>query len=278
MDWTEEIRPGNRLLDLRVEEIWRYRDLLRMLVRRDFVAIYKQTILGPLWYFVQPLFTTITFTIVFGKIAAMPTDGIPQVLFYMSGITCWNYFAECLTKTATTFRDNQNLFGKVYFPRLVVPFSIVISNLLKFLIQFLLFMMFFIYYKYLGAEIHLNWAMLLMPLLLVMMAGLALGFGLIITSLTTKYRDLLFLLSFGVQLYMYATPIIYPLSAIPIRYRWLLALNPMTSILETFKYGLLGQATFDWSHLAYSFAFMCVLLLAGMILFNHMQKNFMDTI
>lgn len=276
--WDTVITPWKSLLDLRLREVWRYRDLLTLFVRRDIVAQYKQTILGPAWYFVQPIFTTIMFTIIFGNLAGISTDGIPPLLFYLAGITNWNYFADCLNKTATTFKDNQNIFGKVYFPRLVVPLSIVTSNLIKYGIQLILLIGFYIYFLVMGTLVYPNAKLLLFPLLILMLSGLGLGFGLIITSLTTKYRDLVFLLQFGVQLFMYATPVIYPLSEVPEQYRWLVALNPMTSVIETFKYGLLGQGTFEWSYLAYSAGFTVVLLLLGIVIFNRTEKNFMDTV
>jgi lipopolysaccharide transport system permease protein len=276
--WDTVITPRKSLLDLKLDEVWRYRDLLTLFVRRNVVAEYKQTILGPLWYFIQPLLTTIMFTIVFGKLAGIPTDSIPPMLFYLAGVTNWNYFAESLNKTATTFKDNQQIFGKVYFPRLVVPLSIVITNLLKYGIQLVMFTGFYIYFILQGVDVQPNSAALLFPFLIVLLAGLGLGFGLLITSMTTKYRDLVFLLSFGIQLAMYATPVIYPLSEVPEQYQWLAALNPMTAVIETFKYGFLGKGTFEWGYLAYSTGFMIVLLLGGIAVFNRTEKNFMDTV
>jgi lipopolysaccharide transport system permease protein len=276
--WDMEITPGRSLFLLNMREVWAYRDLLRLFVRRDFVAQYKQTILGPTWYFIQPVFTTVIFTFVFGKMAGIPTDGIPPLLFYLAGITNWNYFADCLNKTSSTFRDNQGIFGKVYFPRLVVPLSIVASNLVKYAIQLLLLLGFFAYYILAGADVKPNVALLLFPVLLLMLSGLGLGFGLLITSMTTKYRDLVYLLQFGVQLLMYATPVIYPLSQIPKHYQWIIVLNPMTSIIETFKYGLLGHGTFEWGYLGYSAVFTIVLVLLGSVVFNWTEKNFMDTV
>lgn len=276
--WDIEITPQKHLLQLNLKEVWRYKDLLALFVRRDIVAQYKQTILGPLWYFIQPLFTTIIFTVIFGRLAGISTDGIPPMLFYLAGITNWNYFADSLNKTATTFKDNQNIFGKVYFPRLVVPLSIVTSNLLKYFIQLVLFFGFYVYFILNGTAAQINAYALLFPLLVVILAGLGLGFGLLVTSMTTKYRDLVFLLQFGVQLFMYATPVIYPLSVVPEQYQWLAVLNPMTSVIETFKYGFLGQGTFSWAFLAYSFGFMLLLLLLGTVVFNRTEKNFMDTV
>lgn len=276
--WDIVITPRKHLFDLQLREVWRYRDLLTLFVRRNVVAEYKQTILGPLWYFIQPLLTTIMFTVVFGNLAGISTDGIPPMLFYLAGITNWNYFAECLNKTATTFKDNQNIFGKVYFPRLVVPLSIVTTSLLKYGIQMLLFIGFYVYFLLQGVPVKPNATIALFPLLVIILAGLGLGFGLLFTSMTTKYRDLVFLLTFGVQLAMYATPVIYPLSEVPDQYQWLAALNPMTAVIETFKYGILGRGTFDWGYLAYSFGFMAVVLLTGIAIFNRTEKNFMDTV
>jgi len=277
-EWTTIITPHRSLFDLKLKEVWRYRDLLTLFVRRDFVAQYKQTILGPLWHFVQPILTTLMFTVVFGKLAGIPTDGIPPMLFYLAGLTNWNYFASCLTGTANTFRGNQHLFGKVYFPRLVTPLSIVLSNLIKYGIQMLLFIGFYVYFLLKGTPLQPNIYILLFPVLVLLLAGMGLGFGLIITSMTTKYRDLSVLLTFGVQLMMYATPVIYPLSQIPERFRHLAVLNPMTSVIETFKYGILGQGTFSWVYLGYSASFTVVLLLVGVVVFNKTERNFMDTV
>ena len=276
--WDTIIRPQTSPLNLNLSEVWRYRDLMIMFVKRDIVTFYKQTILGPLWFFIQPLFTTIMFMVIFGNLAGISTSGLPQGLFYMSGILCWNYFSDCLNRTSTTFKDNQQIFGKVYFPRIVVPISIIFSNLVRFGIQFLLFIGFYIYYLAKGVPIHPNEGVLLFPLLILIMAGLALGFGMIITALTTKYKDLTFLVQFGVQLWMYATPIIYPLSSIPEKYRWLVVANPMTSVVETFKYGFLNQQTFNIYFLLYSLIFTIVLVFFGTVVFNKVEKGFMDTI
>ncbi len=277
-DWTMIIRPQNPWFDLRLDELWRARDLIAIFVWRDFVATYKQTILGPLWYLIQPLLTTITFTVIFGNVARLPTDGLPQFLFYMSGMTVWGYFAACLSKTSITFTANANLFGKVYFPRLSVPISILISNLMMFAIQFLQFLAFMLYFWLAGAAIHPNAWVLLTPLLLLMMAGLGLGFGIIVSSLTTRYRDLQYLVTFGVQLLMYAAPVIYPLSAVPDRFRWLIMANPMTPIIESFRYAFLGAGTVDLLQLAYAFGFMVVVLLIGLLIFNQVERTFMDTV
>ena len=277
----EIITPKKHLLDVNLKEIWSYRDLLFLFVRRDFVSVYKQTVLGPIWFFIQPLFTTLIFTLIFGRLASIPTDGLPQILFYMCGITCWNYFAECLNKTSNTFTMNAGIFGKVYFPRLVLPMSIVISNLFKFCIQFLLFGGFLIYYLNTGANINPNLHILLLPFFLILMAGLGLGFGIFISSLTTKYRDFQFLIMFGVQLFMYATPIVYPLSLAKEKlgtYSWIALANPMTSIIEAMKYAFLGQGEFNWMYLGYSTIFMLILLFVGVITFNKVEQNFMDTV
>ena len=277
-NWNMIIKPKRHLMDVDLQDIWRYRDLIKLFVRRDFVARYKQTILGPLWFLIQPLFTTLIYTIVFGNIAKIPTDGLPQILFYMSGIVGWTYFSSCLNSTSNTFVANAGIFGKVYFPRLTLPISIVISNLIQFFIQFFLLAAFMIYYKIIGADFQLNLYMLLLPVLIFLMAGLGLGFGIIISSLTTKYRDLTNLVGFGVQLWMYATPIIYPLSEIPEKYRIFVLANPLTPIIETFRFALLGAGTIDWYHLLYSFGFTVFVLGIGIILFNKVEQTFMDTV
>lgn len=276
--WTLVIRPQRHLFDLRLGELWNYRDLIGLFVRRDFVSVYKQTILGPLWYLIQPVLTSVIFTIIFGRIARLSTDGLPQFLFYMSGTVIWSYFAECLGKTSNTFITNAQLFGKVYFPRLAVPISILISNLIAFSIQFLLFLGFVAYYFFTGAEIRPNLWVLFTPILLLMMAGLGLGFGVIVSSLTTRYRDLRFLVTFGVQLWMYVTPVIYPVSSIPERFRQLIAANPLTPIVETFRYAYLGSGTLNGWNLVYSGVFMLVVLAVGILLFNRIEATFMDTV
>ncbi|MBO4874570.1 MAG: ABC transporter permease [Bacteroidales bacterium] len=273
-----EITPNNRLLNFNFKELYAYKDLIAMYVKRDIVTMYKQTILGPLWFVIQPILTTVMFMFVFGNLAGISTDGIPGPLFYFSGIILWNYFSTCLNATSHTFTSNQNVFGKVYFPRLVVPISVTISNLVKFFIQFGIFLIIYIVYAFKGAGVAPNWYAFLFPLLVVMSAGLALGFGIIFSSMTTKYRDLTFLLQFGVQLWMYATPVIYPLSTMPADKQWIFQLNPMTSIIETFKYGAIGQGTFSWLWLAYSFGFMLLMLFMGIMIFNKVEKDFMDTV
>lgn len=277
-EWTNIIKPKTSLFSIDFKELWRYRDLLIMFVKRDIVTMYKQTILGPLWFIINPIFTTIVFMFVFGGIAKISTDGLPQALFYLSGIVCWNYFSETLTRNSQTFISNANIFGKVYFPRLVVPVSIVVSNLLKLVIQFGLFLIVYAYFLMKGYDIRPNYYALLFPLLVLMLAGLGLGFGIIFSSMTTKYRDLVFFLTFGVSLWQYATPIIYPLSTISEDNRWIMELNPLTSIVETFKYGFLGVGTFNWSSLIYSLSFTIVLLIIGIIVFNKVQRNFMDVV
>ena len=276
--WDMVIEPYNNIFDLKLKDVWQYRDLLWLLVRRDFVSFYKQTILGPLWFFIQPLLTTLMFTFVFGRLAGISTDGLPPALFYMAGITAWNYFADCLTKTSTVFKDNANIFGKVYFPRLIMPLSIVVSNLVRFGVQFLLFLVVILYYVVNGTAFHATWAISLFPLVVVLMASLGLGAGMIISAMTTKYRDLAFLITFGIQLLMYATTVIYPLSAAPAKYKWLLVLNPMTSLIETFRYGFLGKGSFTWVSLGYSALVTAALMVAGIIIFNKVEKNFVDTV
>jgi len=273
------IKPKTGLFDLRLKELWRYRDLTMMFVRRDFVSIYKQTILGPLWFFLQPLLTTIMFIIIFGRVAKLSTDGMPMVIFYLSGITIWNYFSLTLTSTSSIFVGNAHIFGKVYFPRLTMPLSIVISNLVRFLIQFSLFLGVWIYYLISkGDVIHPNWLIMLTPILLIMMGVLSLGLGLIFSSLTTKYRDLSMLLAFGVQLLMYATPVIYPLSVVPQKYKWLIVANPITAIVETFRYAFLGSGSFSWLYLSYSLVVALVILFLGIIIFNKVEKTFIDVV
>ena len=278
--WTTEIRPKDKLLSVDFKEIWQYRDLMMLFVKRNIITQYKQTILGPLWYVIQPLMTTIMYMVVFGGIAKISTDGLPQPLFYLAGISFWQYFADCLTKTSNTFVNNAGIFGKVYFPRLVTPLSDVISNLVRFGIQFGLFLVVYLYYViFTNVAIQPNLYALMFPVLVVMLAGLALGFGILFSSMTTKYRDLQLLLSFFVSLWMYATPVIYPLSTITNeKLRLVMQLNPLTGIVEFFKYGMLGVGNHDWWMLGYSFGFMVVLLAVGIVVFNKVQKSFMDTV
>ncbi len=276
--WTMILRPKKSLFQINLKELWQYRDLIALFVRRDFVAKYKQTILGPLWFIIQPLLTTLMFVVVFGNIAGIPTDGIPQVLFYMSGIVGWNYFSTCLNDTSQTFLKNASIFGKVYFPRLAMPISVVISNMVSFIIQFLFLLCFLLYFYLRGADVSTGIEVLLLPFLVLMMAGLGLGFGIIISSLTTKYRDLTHLVGFGVSLWMYATPIIYPLSEIPERYRMFVLANPMTPLIETFKTVLLGVGSVNYLYLLYSLVFTIVLLAIGVLIFNKVERTFMDTV
>lgn len=277
-DWDLVVESKTSLFDLKLYDLWSYRDLLIMFVIRDFVSFYKQTILGPLWFFIQPIFTTIVFTFVFGNLAGISTDGLPQYLFYLSGITAWNYFADCITKTSTVFKDNANIFGKVYFPRLILPLSIVVSNLVRFGVQLLLFFLMMGYFFIQGANIQITYVVVLFPLLILLMAFLGLGLGLIITAMTTKYRDLAFLVTFGVQLLMYSTTVIYPLSSAPEEYKDLIQLNPMTSIIETFRFAFLGAGEFSWGSLAYSTGITAVIFLFGLVIFNKTERNFVDTI
>ena len=280
-NWTTIIKPRNKLFEVNLKEIWDYRDLMTLFVKRTITVQYKQTILGPLWWFIQPAMTVIMYMVVFGGIAKIPTDGLPQPLFYLSGICLWQYFNDCLTKTSSTFIANAGIFGKVYFPRMVVPISTVISNLLRFGIQFGLFLVVYAIYQLfiIPGQIHTNWYALLLPVLVVMLAGLALGFGILFSSLTTKYRDMTLLLDFFIRLWMYATPVIYPLSTITNeKLRLVMSLNPLTGIVEAFKYGFLGEGQFSWGLLGYSFAFMVVLLAVGIVIFNRVQRTFMDTV
>lgn len=276
--YTTEIKPQNKWYDIDFKAIWQYRDLLVLFVRRDFVAVYKQTVLGPFWFFIQPILTTITFTFIFGNFAKISTDGVPPLIFYLSGLTFWNYFSSCLLSTSNTFVANAGIFGKVYFPRLITPLSVVISNLIKFGIQLFLLLIVFAYYWWVG-KIQPNWTVFLMPIYIFMMAGLGLGYGILISSLTTKYRDFTFLVGFGVQLLMYASPIIYPFSILSDKMRLILnILNPMSSIIEAVKYGFLGQGVFSVLNLVISFIYMILLLFIGIVMFHRVEKSFMDTV
>ena len=278
-NWTLIIRPQQKLWSVDFKEIWRYRDLIALFVKRNIVIQYKQTILGPLWYIIQPVLTVIMNMVVFGGIAGMSTDGVPQILFYLAGNVCWFYFSDCLNQTSKTFTDNQAMFGKVYFPRMVVPISTVLSNLLRFGIQIGLFVVLYLYYFCAGTSVSPNSYLLLFPVFIILLAGLGLGFGILVSSMTTKYRDLTILFTFIVQLWMYATPIVYPLSMVPEgKLRMLILANPMTPVIEAFKYATLGQGYFSWEALGYSFAFMTVLLVVGIVVFNKVQRSFMDTV
>lgn len=284
-NWTTVIKPRTGLFEVNLKEIWDYRDLLTLFVKRTITVQYKQTILGPLWWIIQPALTVIMYMVVFGGIAGIPTDGVPQPLFYLGGVCMWQYFSSCLTGTSNTFVSNAGIFGKVYFPRLIMPLSTVISNLVRFGIQLGLFIIVYVYYAIVGQAPSPNWYLLLAPALVIMMAGLALGFGIIISSMTTKYRDLQVLFSFVVQLWMYGTPIVYPLSQVAgktvlgMDLTTIMCLNPVTPVIETFKYGALDAGEFiGWGWLTYSFVFMVVVLALGILIFNKVQKSFMDTV
>ena len=270
------IKPKRGLFDIDLKELWKYRDLIALFVRRDFVSIYKQTILGPLWFVIQPLLSTIMFTIIFANIANISTAGLPPVLFYMSGMVGWTYFSSSLLKTSDTFLQNASIFGKVYFPRLTVPVSIVISNLIQFAIQFVLLLAIMLVYYFKGITFHLNYTVLLIPFLLIIMAGLGLGFGITLSSLTTKYRDLKQLVGFGVQLWMYISPVIFPLASVTGKYRLLFVLNPLTGVIESFRTIMLGVGDLNYLYLGYSTAFMLFILTIGVLLFNRIEQNFMD--
>lgn len=277
--WDLVINPAAPWWDLHLRDVWHYRDLMWMFVRRDFVSVYKQTVLGPVWFFIQPLLTTAMFTLIFSNVAKLPTDGLPPMLFYLAGITPWNYFATCLTKTSSTFVTNAHIFGKVYFPRLITPLSIVISNLIQFGIQFLLFFGFFLFYRLKGAPMNPNWLgiVVLTPLLLALMALLGLGSGIIISSLTTKYRDFTFLVAFGIQLAMYATPVIYPTSLVPEKYRFWIDLNPMSPVIEAFRATYLG-GPIPWTGLAIATVVTLLSLIVGILVFKRVERDFMDTV
>jgi lipopolysaccharide transport system permease protein len=277
-NWDLIIRPKRHILDINFKEIWKYRDLIMLFVRRDFVAKYKQTILGPFWFIINPLLSTLMYTLVFAGIAKIPTEGVPPQLFYLSGIVAWSYFAACLNGTSSTFLNNAAIFGKVYFPRLVSPISVIISSIVQFGIQLLLLVVFIIYYHFSGYHIQVNYCLFLIPLLVIDLALLGLGFGIIFSALTTKYRDLTNFLGFGVQLWMYITPVIYPASVVPEKYRILVYLNPIAPIVEAFKFGIIGIGEFNPGRLLYSAIFTAILLIIGVILFNRTEQNFMDSI
>ena len=277
-NWTTIIKPKTGWFDINLKELIQYKDLIVMFVKRDFKTMYKQTILGPLWIIINPLLTTIMYTIVFGNIANISTDGMPQIVFYMLGTTVWTYFSTCLTKTSATFTGNAAIFGKVYFPRLVTPISTVVSGLINFAVQFAMFLGFAIYYYITGAPIHPNMYILITPLLLLQLAVLSLGFGIIISSLTTKYRDLAVLVTFGVQLWMYATPVVYPASQIGGKLKTLMMLNPVSPIVESFRYAFLGSGSIPWNFLGISVVTTLVVLFIGVVLFSRVEKTFMDTV
>ena len=276
--WESEIKSEDNLFSINLKEVWQYRDLLLMLVKRDYISFYKQTILGPIWFFVQPILTMIIYVILFGQIAKLSTDGTPQIAFYLSGITIWNYFSDSLTKTSSVFRDNAAIFGKVYFPRLIMPLSIVVSALMKFGIQFALFIAVVLYYSLVAKAIHPNLWVLATPFLMLLMSAFSLGLGMIFSSLTTKYKDLVFLLTFGIQLFMYATPVVYSVTSVPVQYQWIVKANPLTGIFECFRYGYLGSGNFDPFSLIISTGIIIFLLFLGVVIFNKVEKSFMDTV
>jgi lipopolysaccharide transport system permease protein len=280
--WDLIIKPQQSFFQLDVKDIWRYRDLLWLFVRRDFVSFYKQTILGPLWFFIQPLFTTLIYTFVFGRLADISTEGLPMPLFYLAGITAWNYFADCITKTSTVLKDNVNILGKVYFPRVIMPLSLVVSNLIRFGVQMILFLLAMAYFYWVkGGSFHFTFYIFLFPFIVLLMAFLGLGLGMIVSAMTTRYRDLQFLVVFGVQLLMYATTVIYPLSAVETKfhhYSWVIKYNPMTPIIETFRIGFLGSGTFTWGLLGYATGVTFAILILGVLTFNKVERSFVDTI
>jgi len=277
-EWTEVIEASPGALQVNLGQLWRYRDLIAMLVRRDFVANYKQTVLGPLWFVLQPAMTSLTYVVIFGRAAGLAPGKVPMLLFYLSGVTVWNYFADCLTKTATVFKDNASMFGKVYFPRLVMPFTIVISNLMKFCVQLCLFVLAWLYYLVLGRVALPGLLLLLVPVLVLLLGLMGLGAGMIVSALTTKYRDLIFLISFGVQLLMFTTPVIFPMERIPEHYRWMVRANPLSPIVEAFRQAFAVGGSISWGGLAYGAAWALVLVVVGVVIFNRVERSFTDTV
>jgi lipopolysaccharide transport system permease protein len=276
--WNIVVKPHDTVFRLRLKQLWYYRDLFWLLVRRDFVSFYKQTILGPLWFFLQPLFTILIYSYIFGSLAGIGTDGIPRPLFYMAGITCWHYFAECLNKTSAVFVENAHVFGKVYFPRIIMPLSIVFSNLIKFGIYLVLMFIMMAWYLHKGEIKGMNSYALLLPVILLLMAMLGLGLGMIVSALTTKYRDLAFFVGFAVQLLMWASTVVYPLSSAPDKFKRWVSINPMTPLIETFRYGFLGAGTFSWSSLGLSAIIISVISIIGIMFFNKAERTFIDTV
>ena len=276
--YTHIIRPKRHLFEINLKEIWEYRDLLLLFVRRDFVSRYKQTILGPFWFVLNPLLSTLIYTLIFNRVANIPTDGIPPILFYLSGLVAWQYFAACLSGTSNTFVANAAIFGKVYFPRLVTPLSIIISSLVQLIVQFGLLAVIMLIYWAKGMPPKMNEYAVLIPLIIVVLAFMALGFGIIISSATTKYRDLTNFMTFGVQLWMYATPIIYPVSSVPQNLQFIVKYNPAAPLIEAFKYGLTGAGSLSWNGILYSVVFTLVLLILGILVFNRVEQSFMDTV
>jgi lipopolysaccharide transport system permease protein len=277
-EWDLVLTPSKSWFDFNFEEILKYRDLLILFVRRDIVSLYKQTVFGPLWYFIQPIFSTIVFTFIFGNLAGISTNGIPRPLFYLLGITIWNYFSECLIKTSTVFKDNAAIFGKVYFPRIIMPLSIVISNLFKLLIQLVLFFILLIYYLYQGSIIDLSSVFFVFPVFIILMAFQGLGLGMVVSALTTKYRDLAFAVTFGVQLLMYATTVIYPLNSLKGIAFKIVLLNPITSIIEGLRYCLIGDGLFTFNSILYATVSSFGILFVGFVVFNKVERSFIDTV
>ena len=278
-NWSEIISPNRKLLDIRLKEVWQYRDLMFIFVKRDFAGAYKQTLLGPVWFFISPFITVIMYTFVFNTIAGINTDGIPPAIFYMTGTILWNYFNQCFISSSGTFINNAGIFGKVYFPRLISPLSTILSNLVKFFIQLGVLITLILYYVYAkGFAVHINIYILLFPVLIVLMAGLALGIGIITSALTTKYRDFQLFINYGVAMLMYVTPVIYPISQVPAQFKPYLMLNPLAPIIETFRYSIFGLGSFSWGALGYTTAFMFVVLIIGIVIFNQVEKTFMDTV
>lgn len=277
-EYTFIIKPKRSLLEINLKEIWQYRDLLFLLVKRDFISVYKQTILGPIWFFLQPIMMTITFTIIFGNVAQISTGEIPKTLFYLIGITFWNYFASCLTSTSNTFIANSSVFGKVYFPRLIVPISVVVSNLMKLGIQLMLLIVIWSYYLFSSSSVNPQFTLFVLPVFIFIYAIMGLGFGLIFSALTTKYRDLNFLIAFGVQLLMYASAVIFPVSVVPVEKQWILFLNPLVSLMEAIKFSFTGHGVFSIPYLLYSSIFSIVILIVGALVFNKVEKGFIDTV
>ena len=279
--WLFEITPKNKFFSLNLKEVWQYRDLLLLFVKRDVVTVYKQTVLGPLWYLIQPLFTSLTFTIVFNNLAGISTGNVPPFLFNLASITVWNYFTTCLNGTSNTFGNNAGIFGKVYFPRIIAPLTVVISNLIKFVIQLLIFLAFYIYFYAKGASIHFTGATVFFPFIIVLMGMLGLGLGMIISALVTKYKDLTYLIGFGVQLLMYVSAVVYPMSLIQEKmpdYVWIVKYNPLAYCIETTRYMLLGIGELPVWGMIYTFIVTVVVLLIGIVLFNHTEKSFIDTV
>lgn len=280
-DWLFEITPKNRFFSLNFKEIWQYRDLLFLFVKRDVITVYKQTVLGPLWYLIQPLFTSITFTIIFNNVAGIDTGAVPPFLFNLAGITVWNYFTSCLNGTSDTFKSNAGIFGKVYFPRLITPISVVISNLIKFGIQFFIFVLFYIYYYYQGANLSLNLSLLFFPFLIVVMGVLGLGLGMLISAAVTKYRDLIYLVGFAIQLLMYLSAVMYPMELIKTKlpkYGWVVEYNPLAYIIETTRYMLLGIGQISFLGLSYTLIVTIMVFFGGILVFNKTEKTFIDTV